>query len=99
MTTPSDDAHDKDAPAPSTPVSAGEDRDTVEAGGATVPGEGLPAGHAQTQPIEPDGSPAPVDPESHLTADTEGKDVDALHGKHPSDVGAAPPRAGQRPTE
>ncbi len=99
MTTASDDAHESGATTPSTPVSAGENRDTVEAGAATVPGEGLPPGHAQTQPIEADGSPAPVDAESHLTADTEGAEIDALHGEYPSDVRAAPPRARPRPAE
>ena len=79
MTTPSDEANEHRT-TPSTPVSAGENRDTAAAGGATVPSEELPRGHAQTQPINPDGSPAPVDEASHLTADTEGEDVDARHG-------------------
>ena len=98
MTTPSDDAHETNpSTTRSTPVSPGENPDTVGAGGAAVPGEELPRRHKQTQPLAPDGTPVPVDDESHLTADTEGEEVDAQHGAYPSDAKAQSPRRGPGP--
>lgn len=58
------DADDTGAPAPSASAAVnGADSVPVE----TFASDGLPATHRTTQPIEPDGTPAPIGEDGHLT--------------------------------
>lgn len=61
----------------STPVTPGAAPAAVSEGATTVPSGDLPGPHRTTQPLAPDGSPTPIDPEGRLTAEGD----DALRGE------------------
>ncbi len=88
MSTQPEDADDQHPTEP-TPITPGENPETVAAGGATVPRGDLPPGDRATQPLAPDGSPMPIDAEHHLTADPRDEGVGAPRGD-----GSPPPSVG-----
>jgi ElaB/YqjD/DUF883 family membrane-anchored ribosome-binding protein len=52
----------------SLPVTPGASPSALSEGMATVPSGDLPGPHGTTQPLQPDGTPSPIDETGHLTA-------------------------------
>jgi hypothetical protein len=60
-----------------TPTTPGASPDALAEGSATVPSGDLPGPHRTSQPLQPDGTPSPIDLEGNLTARAD----DALRGE------------------
>lgn len=53
----------------STPITPGAAPSAVSEGASSVPSAELPGPHRTSQPMAPDGTPSPIDPEGRLTAE------------------------------